>query len=177
VKVVIYRNIKGIFEALNFKWWKSFASLLGFTVDEHETMNTTTITVYRGERSACFTIYRSGLEHLLCLDYLRLESEDPSFVKLFDSLIHHMSLSGEKHIIDGSLRESTYFKEGKVINSDHGDSPSRFELHLLRESIFGHVHLALDELVEAQRSGDTERVKKIKETFNHYQKQLSQLNE
>ena len=177
MKVVIYRNIKGKFQPKAFKWWKSFASLLGFTLDEHVTKNTSTITVYRREEAATFTIFHSESEPHLCLDYLRLEPADPQVVKLMDSLIQYMSLSGEKHIIDESVRISTFFNEGKVVNADHSDDLSKFELLLLRETIFGFVHLSLDRMVEFQRSGNLERVAEIKETISHYQKLLNKLNE
>lgn len=177
MKVVIYRNIKGIFESLDLNRWESFASLFGFMIDKHETINTTTITIDRREDSAFFTIYRSGKEQHLFIDYLRLESKDLLLMKLMDRLIHDIGLSGEKHLIDGSNRKSTYFKEGMVVNTKDGNQPSVFELQLLKESILGRVHLALDELIDAQRSGDTERANKIKGILIHYQKQLSELNE
>ena len=90
-------------------------------LDEHVTKNTSTITVYRREEAATFTIFHSESEPHLCLDYLRLEPADPQLVKLIDSLIQYMSLSGEKHIIDESVRTSTFFNEGKVVNADHSN--------------------------------------------------------
>jgi hypothetical protein len=179
VEAVIYRNIKGVIEAIDLNWWKSYANQLELNLTEHVTKNTNTLTFYLNEESASFTIYRSGSTHELCLDYLRLEYENNSqMVKLIDSLIYDMRLSGEKHIISaGPLCESTYFKKGKAINSDHADSSTSFELHLMKEAIFGHVHLALDDLINAQRSGDREKEEKIKKIFNLYQKQLAELNE
>jgi hypothetical protein len=177
MQVVIYRNIKGDFQPKAFKWWKSFASLLGFMLDEHVTKNTSTIIVYRREEAATFTIFHSESEPHLCLDYLRLEPADPQLVKLIDSLIQHMSLSGEKHIIDESVHTLTFFKEGKVVNANHSDDLSKFELLLIRETIFGFVHLSLDRMIEFQRSGNLERAAEIKETISHYQKWLNKLNE
>jgi hypothetical protein len=177
VEVVIYRNIKGEFQPIAFKWWKSFASLLGFMLDEHVTKNTSTITVYRIDKAATFTIFHSGPEPHLCLDYLRLEPADPQLVKLIDCLIQRMSLSGEKHIIHESVRTSTFFNEGKVVNANHSDDLSKFELLLIRETIFGFVHLSLDRMIEFQHSGNLERVAEVLKNISHYQKCLDKLNE
>jgi hypothetical protein len=142
------------------------------------TINTVTITVYLKEKSASFLIYRSGSHYQLSLDYFRLEFSDLPLANFIDLLIYDKRLSGEKHIIKtGSFTEFTYFHEGKVVDSDKNISPSHFDLFLLREAIFGHVHLALDELIQAQRLGDTEKVNKIKQTLNRYQKQIANLNE
>ena len=177
MQVVIYRNIKGNFQSQAFKWWKSFASLLGFMVDEHVTKNTNTITIYKGKEAATFTIFHAESNPHLCLDYLRLEPADPQLVKLIDSLIRDMSLSGEKHIIDESVRTCTFFNEGKVVNTDHSDEQSKFELLLIRETIFGFVHLSLDRMIEFQRSGNLEKIDEIKKNIVDYQKWLNQLTE
>ena len=177
LKTIIYRNIKGKFRPESFKVWKSFANLLGFMLDEHITKNTSTITVYRGEEAATFTIFHSESEPHLFLDYLRLEPADPQLVKLLDHLILHMSLSGEKHKIDEANRISSFFHEGKVVNTNHRNIQSKFELLLVRETIFGFVYLSLDRMIEAQRSGYLERVAEIKETISHYEELLNKLNE
>jgi hypothetical protein len=177
VEVVIYRNIKGDFQHKAFKWWKSFASLLGFMLDEHVTKNTSTITVYRREEAATFTIFHSESESQLCLDYLRLQPADPKLVKLIDGLIQHMSLSGEKHIIDESVRTSTFFNGGKVVNADLSNDLSKFELLLIRETIFGFIHLSLDRMIEFQQSGNSERLAEVLKNISHYQKWLDKLNE
>lgn len=176
MKVVIYRNIKGKFQPKSFELWKSFARQLGFTLGEHVTKNTRTITVYPREE-VTFTIFRSKLEPHLCLDYLRLEPANSKVIKLIDSLIQYISLSGEKQILEESERISTFFNEGKVVNADHSYDLSKFELLLLRETIFGFVHLSLDSMVKFQRSGNLERIAEIKTTFSDYQKLLNKLNE
>jgi hypothetical protein len=177
VEVVIYRNIKGDFQPKAFKWWKSFASLLGFMLDEYVTKNTSTITIYRREEAATFTIFHSESESQLCLDYLRLQPADPQLVKLIDGLIQHMSLSGEKHIIDESVRTSTFFNGGKVVNADLSNDLSKFELLLIRETIFGFIHLSLDRMIEFQHSGNWEREAEVLKNISHYQKWLDKLNE
>ncbi len=112
--IVIYRNIKGIFEPTAFELWKSYASLFGCRLNEYTTKNNRTITVYRKEENAAFTIFHSEPEPYLYLDYLRLEPADPQLVKLIDRLIYQMSLSGEKQVIGESIRASTFFNKGKV---------------------------------------------------------------
>ena len=102
MKVVIYRNIKGKFQPKSFELWKSFARQLGFMLDEHFTKNTSTITVYPREETAIFTIFRYDSEPHLCLDYLRLKPANSKVIKLIDSLIQYISLSGEKQILEES---------------------------------------------------------------------------
>jgi hypothetical protein len=177
VEVIIYRNIKGNFHPKAFEWWKSFTNLLGFMLDEKATKNTNTITVYQDQKVATFTIFHTEPEPHLCLNYLRLKPADPQLAKLIDSLIQHMSLSGEKHIIDESIRISTFFIEGKVVSADHNDDRSKFDLLLLRETIFGFVHLSLDRMIEFQCSGNLEGVAEIKGTLSHYKTFLIKLNE
>ena len=72
-----------------------------------------------------------------------------------------MSLSGEKHIIHKSVRTSTFFNEGKVVNADLSNEISKFELLLIRETIFGFIHLSLDRMIEFQRSGNLEKVDEV----------------
>lgn len=175
--VVVYRNIKGKFQSKAYKWWKSFVSLLGFSLEEHHTKNTRTITIHRKEVLAAFTIYNYNLEPVLYLDYLRLEPADPQLVKLIDCLIQNMNLSGEKHSIEESARTCTFFIEGNVQYVDHTEDLSKFDLLLLKETILGFVHLSLDYLVEFQRSDKQDKVTEIKETLSHYQKFLTKLNE
>ena len=177
MKTIIYRNIKGKFQPESFKVWKSFANLLGFMLDEHSTKNTSTVTVYWREEAATFTIFHSESESHLYLDYLRLEPADPQLVKLLDHLILHMSLSGERHKIDGANRITSFFHGGKVMNTAHRNILSKFELLLERETIFGFVHLALDRMIEAHRLGNLERAAEIKETISHYEELLNKLNE
>ncbi len=177
MEIVIYRNIEGKFQPEVFKEWQSFASLLGFMLDEHFTKNTSTITVYRREETAIFTIFHYDSEPHFCLDYLRLKPADPQLVKLMDSLIQYMSLSGEKHTIDESFRKSTFFKEGKVVNADKNNNFSKFELLLLRETILGFIHLSLDRMVEFRRTGNLKGVAEIKEIISQHHKFLTKLNE
>lgn len=177
MQVVIYRNIKGNFQSEAYEWWKSYANLLEFMIDEHNTENTSTITVYQGETTATFTIFNSESGPHLCLDYLRLEPANPQLVKLIDYLIQDMNLSGEKHIIHESVRTYTFFEEGKVVNTVHSNESSKFELLLIRETIFGLVHLSLDRMIEFQRLGNLDKVAEIKETFDDYRKILNKLTE
>ncbi len=177
MKTIIYRNIKGKFQPESFKEWKSFANLLGFMLDEHSTKNTSTVTVYRGEEAATFTIFHSESESHLSLDYLRLEPADPQLVELLDHLIFQMSLSGEKYRIDEDHRITSFFHEGKVVHTNHRNILSKFELLLERETILGFVHLSLDRMIEAQRSGYLERAAEIKETISEYEELLNKLNE
>src|SRR5690348_6917075 len=109
MQVVIYRNIKGDFQYEAYEWWKTFAHLQGFIIDEHNTKNTSTITVYQGETAATFTIFSSVSGPHLSLDYLRLEPVNPQLVKLIDYLIQEMNLFGEKHMIHESVRTSTFY--------------------------------------------------------------------
>ena len=169
--------LKGIFNTKPTNRWKSFANQLGFKIDEHNTKNTSTITVYQGETAATFTIFSSVSGPHFSLDYLRLEPVNPQLVKLIDCLIQDMSLSGEKHIIHESVRTYTFFKEGKVVNANHSDESSKFELLLIRETIFGLVHLSLDRMIEFQRLGNLDKVEEIKETFEDYRRWLNKLTE
>lgn len=177
MEVVIYRNIKGIIEDQDIEWWRSFAKKFGINVTEQSTPNTTTLTFYWNDNTVNITIYRLGNKHELSLDYLRLEPGDFPLVQLIDSVIYHMHLSGEKHINkDDDYCHSTFIIDGRVIKPDQDDFLFQFEQKLLKETIFGHIHLALDELIKAQRSGNTERVQEIKESFHHYHKKLSDIN-
>jgi hypothetical protein len=175
MQVVIYRNIKGDFQYEAFEWWKSFVKQLGFLIDEHNTKNTSTITVYQDETAATFTIFYSESGPHLCLNYLRLKPANPHLVKLIDSLIQNLNLSGEKHMIHESDRTFTIFQEGKVVKTDHRNKSSTFELLLIKETIFGHVHLSLDRMIEFQRLGHLDKVAEIKETFEDYRRWLNQL--
>ena len=177
MQVVIYRNIKGDFQNEAYEWWKFFANLQGFKIDEHNTKNTNTITVYKGVTAATFTIFSSVSGPHLSLDYLRLEPVNPHLVKLIDYLIQDMNLSGEKHMIHKSVRTYTLFQEGKVVKMDDRNESSKFELLLIRETIFGLVHLSLDRMIEFQRLGHLDKVGEIKETFENYRKWLNQLTE
>ena len=177
MQVVIYRNIKGDFQYEAYEWWKTFAHLQGFIIDEHNTKNTSTITVYQGETAATFTIFSSVSDPHLSLDYLRLEPVKPQLVKLIDYLIQDLNLSGEKHMIHESVRTSTFFKKGKVVKTDDCHKSSKFELLLIRETIFGLVHLSLDRMIEFQRLGHLDKVEEIKETFEDYRRWLNQLTE
>jgi hypothetical protein len=146
-------------------------------LDEHYTKNTSTLTIYRKEETAIFTIFHYDSEPHFCLDYLRLEPAAPQLVKLIDSLIQYMSLTGEKHTIDESVRKSTFFNEGKVVKTNKNDDFSKFELLLLRETIFGFIHLSLDRMVEFQRSGNLKEVAEIKENISQHHNFLTKLNE
>jgi hypothetical protein len=178
VEDVIYRNLKGFIKFIDFKWWKSFADRLGIIVYTKTTKNSTYFTIYRGGKSVSFTINRLGSANEIILDYMRLESEDTPLAILIDCLIYHLKLSGEKTIVkSGSIIKSTYFDKGIVVNLDYEDPVSQFELYLIKETIFGYVHLALDKLIEARRAGDLVRIKQVKESLLYYQAQLAQLNE
>ena len=175
MQVVIYRNIKGDFQYEAYELWKFFANLLGFLIEEHNTKNTSTITVYQGETAATFTIFYPESGPHLCLDYLRLKHASPQLLKLIDYLIQDLNLSGEKHMIHESVRTSTFFKEGKVVKTDDCHKSSKFELLLIRETIFGLVHLSLDRMIKFQRLGHLDKVAEIKETFEDYRRWLNQL--
>lgn len=175
MQVVIYRNIKGDFQYEAYDRWKSFANQLGFKIDEHNTKNTSTITVYQGETAATFTTFSSVSGPHLSLDYLRLEPSDPHLVELIDYLIQEMNLSGEKHMIHESVRTYTFYQEGKVVKTDHSNESSKFELLLIRETIFGLVHLSLDRMIEFQRLGQLDKVEEIKETFEDYRRWLNEI--
>lgn len=175
--VVIYQNIKGIFEPSAFELWKSYVSLFGCRLDENTTKNARTITVYRKEENAAFTIFHSETEPHIYLDFLRLEPASQQLVKLIDRLIYQMGLSGEKQIISEFVRASTFFNKGKVVKADPIDDSPKFELLLLRETIYGFIHLSLDNMIEFKRSGNLEKVEEIKETISNYQKQLTKLIE
>ena len=177
MQVVIYRNIKGDFQYEAYDRWKSFANQLGFKIDEHNTKNTSTITVYQGETAATFTIFSSVSGPHLSLDYLRLEPVNPQLVKLIDSLIQEMNLFGEKHMIHESVRTSIFYQEGKVVNTNYSNESSKFELLLIRETIFGLVHLSLDRMIEYQRLGQLDKAEEIKETFEDYRRWLNELTE
>ena len=177
MQVVIYRNIKGDFQYEAYDRWKSFANQLGFKIDEHNTKNTSTITVYQGETAATFTIFSSVSGPHLSLDYLRLEPVNPQLVKLIDYLIQDLNLSGEKHMIHESVRTYTLFQEGKVVKMDDSNESSKFELLLIRETIFGLVHLSLDRMIEFQRLGHLDKVEEIKETFEDYRRWLNEITE
>ena len=175
MQVVIYRNFKGNFQDETFKWWKSFAIQLGFIIEEHNTKNTSTVTVYQGETAATFTIFYSEPGPHLCLDYLQLKPANPLLVKLVDFLILNQKLSGEKHMIFESVRTYTFFQEGKVVKTNNRYESSKFELLLIRETIFGLVHLSLDRMIEYQRLGHLDKVAEIKETFEDYRRWLNQI--
>ncbi|WP_428912350.1 hypothetical protein [Niallia sp. Krafla_26] len=185
MQVVIYRNIKGNFQFKAFDWWKTYANLLGFRINEHYTKHTKTVTVYKGEATATFNIFYYEYGSRLCLDYLRLEPANPQLVKLIDHLIEDMKLSGEKHTINESNRTYTYLKEGKAVNHDQNQDQnqdqnheqSKFELLLKRETIFGFVHLALDRMIEYKRLGKLNKVAEIKENLEYYKKYLNQLTQ
>ena len=177
MQVVIYRNFKGNFQDETFKWWKSFAIQLGFIIEEHNTKNTSTVTVYQGETAATFTIFSSESGPHLCLDYLHLEPVSPQLVKLIDYLIQDLNLSGEKHMIHESVRTYTLFQEGKVVKMADCNESSKFELLLIRETIFGLVHLSLDRMIEFQRLGHLDKVEEIKETFEDYRRWLNEITE
>ena len=177
MQVVIYRNIKGDFQYEAYEWWKTFAHLQGFIIDEHNTKNTNTITVYQGETAATFTIFSSVSGPHLSLDYLRLEPVNPHLVKLIDYLIQDMSLSGEKHVIHESVRTYIFYQEGKIVNTNHSNESAKFELLLIRETIFGLVHLSLDRMIKFQRLGHLDKVEEIKETFEDYRRWLNEITE
>ena len=177
MQVVIYRNIKGDFQYEAYDRWKSFANQLGFKIDEHNTKNTSTITVYQGETAAIFTIFSSESAPQLCLDYLRLDPVSPQLVNLIDYLIEEMNLFGEKHMIHESVRTYTLFQEGKVVKMADCNKSSKFELLLIRETIFGLVHLSLDRMIEYQRLGQLDKAEEIKETFEDYRRWLNEITE
>lgn len=175
---VIYRNIKGFIKVIDFKWWKSFANRLGIKVFTKETGSSTCFNIYRGSKSVSFTINQLESTNEILLDYMQLEHEDTPLVILIDCLIYHLKLSGEKTILkSGSIIKSTYFNKGSVVNLDYNDPLSQFELYLMKETIFGYVHLAIDEFIEARRAGDLVKIKHVKESFLYYQAKLTQLNE
>ncbi len=175
VKVVVFREIKGKIQTHALKSWLSLVNLLGFMLDEHETKNTKTITAYRSGDKVTFTIFRSKSEPFLYLDYIRLEPADPELVNIIDILIDKLCLSGEKHIIDDSVHLSVLFNEGKVINNDNNEFDN-FESLLLRETIYGLVHLCLDRIIEYKHAGSLEKVEEMKETLSKCQKCLILIN-
>ena len=132
----------------------------------------------KGETAATFTIFSSvSGPHLKLTYYLRLEPVNPHLVKLIDYLIQDMILSGEKHIIHESVRTSTFYQEGKVVNTNYSNESSKFELLLKRETIFGLVHSSLDRMIEFQRLGHFDKVEEMKETFEDYRRWLNELTE
>ena len=124
-----------------------------------------------------FTIFSSESGPHLRLDYLRLEPVNPQLVKLIDYLIQDLNLSGEKHMIHESVRTYTLFQEGKVVKMDDRNESSKFELLLIRETIFGLVHLSLDRMIEFQRLGQLDKAEEIKETFEDYRRWLNEITE
>ena len=176
-RLLFTSNIKGDFEYEAYEWSKTVAHLQGFKIDEHNTKNTSTITVYQGETAATFTIFSSVSGPHLRLDYLRLEPVNPHLVKLIDSLIKEMNLFGEKHMIHESVHTSIFFQEGKVVNTRIiVIKVSKFELLLIRETIFDIVHLSLDRIIKFQRLGHLDKVEGIKETFEDYRRWLNEIN-
>ncbi len=65
----------------------------------------------------------------------------------------------------------------KLVKPDDNNDLAQFELLLIRETIFGHIHLSLDNMIEYKRSGNLEKLDEIKETISHYQKLLTKLIE
>ncbi|MEC0694962.1 hypothetical protein [Bacillus atrophaeus] len=175
MKVVVFREIKGKIQTHALKSWLSLVNLLGFMLDEHETKNTKTITVYRSGDKVTFTIFHSKSEPFLYLDYIRIEPADTELVNIIDILIDKLCLSGEKHIIDDSVHLSVLFNEGKVINNDKNEF-NNFENLLLRETIYGLVHLCLDRMIEYKHAGSLEKVEEMKETLSKCQKCLMIIN-
>ena len=175
MQVVIYRNIKGDFQYEAYDRWKSFANQLGF-----KSMNITQKTLaplpyIKVKTAAIFTIFSSESAPQLRLDYLRLEPVKPQLVKLIDYLIQDLNLSGEKHMIHESVRTYTFFQEGKVVKMADCNKSSKFEFLLIRETIFGLVHLSLDRMIEFQCLGHLDKVEEIKKTFEDYRRWLNEI--
>ena len=63
------------------------------------------------------------------------------------------------------------------MNADLSNDLSKFELLLIRETIFGFIHLSLDRMIEFQHSGNLEKVAEVLKNISHYQKWLDKLNE
>ena len=63
------------------------------------------------------------------------------------------------------------------MNTNHSNESSKFELLLIRETIFGLVHLSLDRMIEFQRLGHLDKVEEIKETFEDYRRWLNEITE
>ena len=128
--------------------------------------------------AATFTIFSSESGPHLSLDYLRLEPVNPQLVNLIDYLIQEMNLSGEKHMIHESVRTYTLLP-GRESSKDMMicNESSKFELLLIRETIFGLVHLSLDRMIEFQRLGHLDKVEEIKETFEDYRRWLNEITE
>ena len=61
--------------------------------------------------------------------------------------------------------------------ADLSNDLSKFELLLIRETIFGFIHLSLDRMIEFQHSGNLEKVAEVLKNISHYQKWLDKLNE
>ena len=61
--------------------------------------------------------------------------------------------------------------------TNYSNESSKFELLLIRETIFGLVHLSLDRMIEFQRLGHLDKVEEIKETFEDYRRWLNELTE
>ena len=70
-----------------------------------------------------------------------------------------------------------FYQEGKVVNTNDSNESSKFELLLIRETIFGLVHLSLDRMIEFQRLGHLDKVEEIKETFEDYRRWLNEITE
>ena len=79
-------------------------------------------------------------------------------------------------MIHESERTDTFYQEGKEVNTNHSNESSKFELFLIRETIFGLVHLSLDRMIEFQRLGHLDKVEEIKETFEHLSKMAESIN-
>ena len=54
-----------------------------------------------------------------------------------------------------------FYQEGKVVKTDYSNESSKFELLLIRETIFGLVHLSLDRMIEFQRLGHLDKAEEI----------------
>ena len=63
------------------------------------------------------------------------------------------------------------------MNTNYSNESSKFELLLIRETIFGLVHLSLDRMIEFQRLGHLDKVEEIKETFEDYRRWLNEITE
>jgi hypothetical protein len=177
VEVVVYRNVKGNIEKFDKNWIYSLAAEYDLKVEHHNKTNTNTLIFRQGKTSVNMTISSKDSTLELKLDYIRLESKYTNIIKLLDFLIYQFKLSGERYIYKNNhFVDLIYFKEGKALNREHPSSEYQFEQYLLKEAIYGHINLALDELIEVQRSGNTDRADKLKEKIKYYQEQLVQIN-
>jgi hypothetical protein len=180
LKAVIYRNIKGTVEFQNLKMLMAKAHQCGLNLEKRSnTVNTETLTLYGNNQEVNLSLYRSDKQFKIFIDYLRLEPAEFSLISFIDFLISHIRSSGEKHIIHvNSLRETIIFHEGKAENHQSAfNQLEQFELLLLKESLYGHVHLDIDKLISALRAGDSDSEKRIRESLNSYKQYLNWINE